>query len=35
MTFFGPIHVPREATEAERELLRKELERALKLISRD
>jgi lysophospholipid acyltransferase (LPLAT)-like uncharacterized protein len=35
MSFFGPIHVPRETTEAERELLRKELERTLKHISRD
>jgi lysophospholipid acyltransferase (LPLAT)-like uncharacterized protein len=35
MTFFEPIHVPREATEADRERLRQELERALKTISRD
>jgi lysophospholipid acyltransferase (LPLAT)-like uncharacterized protein len=30
-----PIRVPREASDAERELLRKELERALREISRD
>jgi hypothetical protein len=30
-----PIHVPREASEADREVLRKELERVLKAISRD
>ena len=35
MTLSRPIRVPREATDAEREVLRKELEDALKEISRD
>ncbi len=35
MIFEKPIHIPREATDAEREALRKQLERTLREISKD
>jgi lysophospholipid acyltransferase (LPLAT)-like uncharacterized protein len=35
MNFDNPIHVPREATDAEREALRLRLETSLRAMSRD